>query len=81
MTAEPRPGPRPGRAVQPLRLERLGTELPDPGDVADQLPDPPSRRIDMNAHRPLHVTSIRGARPLDAEAIWEMPTVADYLAR
>jgi len=36
---EPPPGPRPAHAVQPLRLERLGAELPDPGDIADQIPD------------------------------------------
>jgi streptomycin 6-kinase len=58
VAAEARPGPRTGRAVQPLRLERLGAELPDPGDVADQVPDPVRRRRDMHGNGTFHAMSI-----------------------
>jgi streptomycin 6-kinase len=59
VTAEARPGPRSGGPVEPLRLERLGAVLPDPGDVADQVPDPAGRRRDAHRHGTLHPTRIR----------------------
>jgi hypothetical protein len=52
--AEPRPGLRPAGAVQPLCLERLRAELPDPGDIADQIPDQFGRSRDVDGHGAFH---------------------------
>ena len=62
MTAEARPGLRPARAVQPPRLEGLGAEFPDAGDVADQIPDLGGRGGEMDGHGAFHQMRIgRGA--------------------
>lgn len=42
MTAETCPHLGPASAAGPFRLKRLGTDLPDPGDVTRQIPDPVS---------------------------------------
>jgi hypothetical protein len=53
------PDLRPASAAEPLRLESLRAELPDPGDVTHQIPDPVSRRRDVDRHRTTHHTSIK----------------------
>src|SRR5579859_2537503 len=60
MTAETRPHPGPAYAAEPLRLKGLGTELPDPGDVTDQIPDLVSRCRHVNCDRTTHHPSVRG---------------------
>src|SRR5580692_11715963 len=73
MTAETRPHCRPADAAEPFRLKRLGTELPDPGDVTDQVPDPVSGCRHMNRDRTTHHLSVRGPPSRRPPPSWHQP--------